>query len=368
MIRVLQCVPGNMDMGGIETFLMNVYRKVDKNKVQFDFLVHKKEKNFWEDEIIKLGGNIYRLPNKSKNFFEYRKQFLALVKNYRIIHIHSVYAFSYFEAKWAKKENVKVILHSHNSNATFKRKIVHLLLKRFQERCIDYRVAPSFQAANWMFSSRSIKEKKVKYINNGFNINDFLFNYQKRMSERKRWNIKNDEFLIGCVGRIDKQKDPLYTFEVFQKVLKLHNNVKLMYVGKGSLKEELEKEIKKRNCKDKVVFTGNVANANELLSAFDLFILPTRYEGLGISIVEAQINGLRTLVSDNVPEEAIVKKDLVQLLSKLDLNSWVSEVDHEIVNYERIGKRRQNIDEFASYDIKNVTRQIEKVYDMIRKV
>src|SRR5699024_2356618 len=119
-----------------------------------------------------------------------------------------------------------------------------------------------------------------------------------------------------------------------------------------------------------VIFTGNVANTNELLSAFDLFILPTRYEGLGISIVEAQINGLRTLVSDNVQGEAMVKKDLVKSLSKLDLNSWVNEIDNEIVNYEnkKIGKRRQNIDEFASYDIKNVTRQIETMYDMIRKV
>lgn len=357
MQRILQCLPGNMDMGGIESFLMSLYRKLDREKYQFDFIVHKNGKNFFEDEIHDLGGKIYRLPNKRKHPIAYKKKFLQVISNYEIIHVHSVYAFTYFEVKWAFQYNKMVILHSHNSNAKPLRKMLHLILKRPQDKYVNLCLAPSVQAANWMFN---YKKDKIVYLYNGFDIKKFQFSVPIRKKMRNQFGLSRNDYVIGCVGRLDWQKDPLYTLMMFKKLKAKYPNCKLFFVGEGSLECQLKEEVKKANLDSEVYFTGNVPNVNDYLNMFDLFVLPTRYEGLGISLVEAQINGLPVLTNSNVPSEATISNNMY-LLDKDDSQSWIEKIAFEIQNWPYID-RNVNLDVFRQYDIEVVVQKLQNVY------
>ena len=150
MIRILQCLPGDMNMGGIENFIMNVYRNIDREKVQFDFIVHSTDENYYESEIKKLGGNVYHLPVKVKHPLKYSKYLKQIINknNYSTIHIHSTYAISIIDVLIAKNTNIKnIIVHSHNTNAILKRKVIHYLFRNIQDRMIDYRFSCGVEAA-----------------------------------------------------------------------------------------------------------------------------------------------------------------------------------------------------------------------------
>ncbi|OAD64301.1 hypothetical protein A7K95_05455 [Pediococcus parvulus] len=364
MERILHCMPGNMDMGGIETFVMNLYRNIDKNKFQFDFIVHKKDSNFFEKEIKKYGGRIYKLPNKSKHLLKYKKIFLKTIEKYSIIHIHGVYAFTYFEAKWAFEAGKKVILHSHNSSAPFKRRLLHYLLKPFQDKYISLRIAPSKKAAEWMFPKKVVQSKKVIYLFNGFETNSFIFNENKRTELRKKLKIKSDQIVIGTVGRLDRQKDPIYTLKIFNDLLKHNNKMILIFVGEGNLKKKLMKLVSKFNIGANVIFTGNISDVSDFLNIFDLFLLPTRYEGLGISIVEAQLNGLSIFTNNNLPQEAIICNH-VYLLSKKNKIKWVYEITN-FINQKKSLRSDETVNS-ENYNIIQVTKKLTRIYERLEE-
>lgn len=355
MQRILHCLPGNMDMGGIEKFLMSLYENIDKSKFQFDFIVHKKRKNFFEDEIKNLGGHIYKLPNKRKNPIKYKKEFLKIIDKYEIIHIHSVYAFTYFEAKWAFNKGKKVILHSHNSDSKFIRKVVHVILKKPQNKYTSLRVAPSVQSAKWMFPKYWTN---VTYLYNGFDINKFVFSKEHRRTIRRKNGFSKNDYIIGDVGRLDWQKDPMFALQMFDKICKKESKFKLVYIGSGSLEEKLKSYVHRHNLSNKVFFLGNISNVNEYLNMFDAFVMPTRYEGLGISLVEAQLNGLPVFVSKGIPKEAIIN-DNVYLLSKNDDSEWISKIVNESISENN---RKVNLENFSNYDINNVVEQLQRIY------
>lgn len=355
--RILHCVPGNMDMGGIESLLMSIYRKIDRNKIQFDFIVHKTGKNFFEDEILKLGGRIYRLPNKRKHPFKYKQEFLNVIKNYKIIHVHSVYAFTYYEVKWARQCQKSVILHSHNSDAKLLRKIIHYLFKHLQNHYVSVRLSPSKQAAKWMFNEG---HDKVVYLYNGFDTTKFQFDMNSRIEIREQLGLANNDYIIGCVGRLDWQKDPIYLLRLFEKLKANDNAYKLIFIGDGSYRQTLERETHQKGLVNDVIFTGSVSNVPEYLSALDIFVLPTRYEGLGISLIEAQINGLPVFTNKNVPKEAVINQNMY-LLDKGDSELWVDAINKEL-NVINLKKRKVNLSDFNQYNIETVVKKLQNIY------
>lgn len=360
-------MPGNLDIGGIETFVMNIYRNLDRSKIQFDFIVHKNEENYFEKEIISYGGKIYRLTNKSKHFFEYKKQFLSTITKYSIIHIHSVYAFSYFEAKWAKESGKTVILHSHNSNAILKRKVVHYLLRKPQLKYLDMALYPSEQAYDWMFGKKNDQFFSSVLLHNGFKLEPFKFKESSRNKLRTFYDLGANDIAIGCVARLDRQKDPEYLLRLFEKLIENKSeNMYLFFVGEGSKKKKLKRRVNQKKINDNVKFVGNVNNVSDYLSMMDIFVLPTRYEGLGISIVEAQINGVPIVTSNNIPQEAIKNVSKVTLLPKNNFNLWVDAINSFVQSNNR-EDRYVDIEMFKDYDINVVTKKLCEIYLSIKK-
>lgn len=354
--RILQIVPGNMNMGGIERFIMGLYKNIDRTKYQFDFIVHSQEKNYFEDEILALGGRVYHLPPKAKDILNYKKQLCEIMKTYQIVHIHASYAFMYFEAKWAKKLGKLVIFHSHSSKQEGKKLILHKILKPYLCKFIDVKCAVSSAAAKFMYKDLS----NIQYIF-GFNINKFIYSSTNRLQIRKQLNITDNDYLVGCIARLDAQKDPVYTNDIFKKLIN-RKNIKCIFIGDGKYKEELMIKDKFEN---KIIFTGNVKDPEKYLSALDAYVLPTKYEGIGTSIIEAEINGLRVYSSkEGTPIELFKLSDKLNILSKSDINSWINLILHDLdesKNYQRV----ENIKKYNKFDIKECANRMENIYDKI---
>lgn len=355
-IRILNIVP-NMRAAGIETFIMNVYRNIDRKKVQFDFIVHNTEKNFYDNEIESLGGKIYRFSFKDdKNIFKYIKDldtFFKKHKEYKIVHGHMQSMMPLY-LYIAKKNKVPVrIAHSHNNSyeKSLKGYILHVL-SRFSKFFSTQNFACSNDAGKYMFNRR-----KFEVINNGINIDKFKYSKEKRDKIRKKLNISEDEILIGNIGRMEKQKNQRFLLEVFKTVYEEKDNVKLLIIGTGSLEEKLKGYSKKLNISKRVIFLKNINNVNEYMQAMDMFLLPSLYEGLGIVLIEAQISGLYCLTTkDTVASETKITENIGYL--KLDKKKWKD----KIIKF-KFNNRNINIDNYIEqFDIVKIAEILQKKY------
>ena len=340
---------------------MNIYRKVDRKKLQFDFIVHDKENDF-EKEIIKLGGKIFKIDPLAKcGFRRYAKELRNIfIKNhYKIIHSH-INESSGFVLKIAKECHIPIrISHSHSqgNNSNILYKIIKFYLKKQIKKYATHFFACSNGAAKWLFGNNANKAIIVK---NGIDTELFSFSKEKREKIRKKMNIEESTIILGNVGRLVSVKNQSFLIDIFNDFNKKVADSKLVIVGEGKLEGELKDRVKKNNLEDKVVFTGNRKDVNELLNAFDVFVFPSLYEGLGIALIEAQCNGLLCIVSDTIPVEAKVTNNLFYI--SLDKNSkyWSDTILNKYKNYSR-KSQVQKVKE-AGYDIVKVIRQMEEFY------
>lgn len=366
MIRVLQ-VTGTMDMGGIENFLMNIYRNIDRNKIQFDFVINDRHKeDVFENEIKQLGGRIYKVPSiVDSGHFCYFRNLRNILKNnnYKIVHSH-YNMVSGFILKEAEKCGVKIrIAHSHSVNDNSLKKIsLSSIYKKYSRYLISKyateRFACSIEAGNWLF-----RNKDFKVLSNGINIEKFFFDIQKREKIREKLEIGKETFAIVNVARFNKIKNHFFMLDIMKNLEKRDNNIKLYLIGEGDLKLEIEKRIKEYKLKN-IILLGVKKNVNEILNGMDLMLFPSLYEGLGIVLIEAQCNGLNVLVSNKVPKEAdlgIEKFKILNINSNVD--SWVE----TILKLKKDQKREQENKEKekvinSDYNIKKVVTKLEKIY------
>lgn len=349
--------------GGIENFIMNVYRNIDRNEIQFDFLIHGEKENYFEEEIKKLGGTIYRVP-LSRNYKEYERQikrtFAENREKYHMIHIHCMYALSYLDAKMAKKCHMKnIIVHSHTSTTLiFKRKMIQFLLKTKLTRIADIRLACSEEAAKWMFSKKIIRKKQYKIIKNAIDVDKYKYNSETRSMIRKELQLE-ENLVIGHIGRLSTVKNHKFLLEIFKEIIKKKNEARLLLVGDGSLKNQIVEKAKELGIMDKVILLGNKENANELLQAMDVFVFPSLYEGFPLTVIEAQCTGVPCVLSDCITKQAKVT-DLVSFLSlEENAEKWANVIlDKE--NIER--KDQSDFIKDKKYDINSLVEQIEKIY------
>lgn len=359
IIRVLHVV-GGMNQGGTENFLMNLYRNIDREKIQFDFLVNRN--GVFDKEIVSLGGKVYYIPALQKvGQIKYTKEldnFFEQHKEYRIVHSH-INQVSGLILERANKANIPVrIAHSHNNK--YGKNIIVNLYKKYLRKKINknanYKFACSKQAGEFLFG----KDSDFKIIHNAIDTSKFTYNEKIRQKVRKQFNISPDCFVIGSVGRLCYQKNPIFLINVFYENTKLNKNCKLILVGKGSLKNKLLRYIKKYNLTEKVIVLEDRKDVNELMQAMDFFVLPSRFEGLGIVLIEAQASGLRCIASEGViPEEAKV----TELLEFYSLNKKPKEWANEIYNNEKY-QRRDTSKEIRDkkYDIKDIAKYLEQMY------
>ena len=313
-MRVLQVVT-KMDRGGLETMLMNYYRRIDRNKVQFDFLVHREERGAYDDEIELLGGKIYRLPRLvpwSVSYLSSLNNFFDEHLEYKIVHVHQD-CLSSVILKAAKKHRIPVrIAHSHSSSQDKNLKYpIKLICKHSIPKYTTDLFACGKNAGNWMFGGAS-----YKIINNAIDVAAYAYDLTKRQEMRQQLSVEN-EFTVGHVGRFNQPKNHSFLLEIFNALLKEEPNAVLLLVGGGEDMKMIQVKAQILGIAEHVRFLGIRSDVADLMQAMDIFVFPSLYEGLGIALIEAQAAGLPCVVSDTIPKEAYLT-DLVKSESLSD--------------------------------------------------
>lgn len=354
-IRILHIVP-NMQAGGLETFIMNVYRDIDRSKVQFDFLVHYHKKCFYDSEIEKLGGKIYRFSFREDHcFFRYIKDlnhFFKEYKEYKIIHCH-MESIGFIAFLIAKKNGISVrIAHSHNTDVekTMKGFLKKILMQPFKY-VSTVRYACSRKAGQFEF-----KKKPFEVIPNGIHIDTFSFDEKIRKKMRKELKIE-DKYVLGHVGRFCVQKNHSFLIDTFASVHKVYKDTVLLLIGTGELEEEIKRKVKAEHLEDAVLFLGTRKDVNCLYQAMDCFVFPSLFEGLGIVLIEAQASGLPTIASSCVPDEVMVSPSIIQLpLQKEQWKDAILRFKNQKRTYQKMGE------ELLQYDSKKVAALLQQHY------
>jgi len=359
-IRILLCNGGLMNRGGIESYMMNYYRHIDRIKIQFDFLVHNAGGfGYYDDEIKKLGGRIYILPQKSKHPFRYNKELKTILQStdYKIIHTH-MDAMGTWVLRTAKQCGIPVrIAHSHNTQHLSNNPVKLLFLKYAQKHITKYAthcMACSEMAGKWLFG-----DKPFTVIHNAIDIDKFSFNQTIRDQVRKEWKVENN-FVIGHVGRFDTQKNHLFLLDIFAEIHQQLPQTKLMLLGGGGhLGDNIAARINDLQIQDAVILTGVRDDVYRFYNAFDLFVLPSLFEGLGIVAIEAEINGCTALLSNQVPIEAKITEnvDFIPLEKKL----WVEKMIQVIKN-NRQHTANVNHEATSEYDILQESVKLQNMY------
>ena len=310
-IRILQVVT-HMERGGLESMLMNFYRHVDRSKVQFDFLVHRQERAAFDDEIEALGGRIYRLPRLvpwSKSYLGALDQFFDGPPVYKIVHVHQD-CLSSVILKVAARHNVPVrIAHSHSANQDKNLKYpIKLWYKRAIPKYATCLFACGKDAGDWMFGGAP-----YQIINNAIDTAAYAYAPAKRADVRQQLGL-NDELVVGHVGRFNQPKNHPFLLEIFAALLKSEPNAVLLLVGGGDDMPKMQAKAQALGIAGHVRFLGVRSDVAELMQAMDVFVFPSLYEGLPVTMVEAQAAGLPCIISDKVPPECILTNGLVGIM------------------------------------------------------
>jgi len=338
-MKRLLCIVSSMDRGGAETFLMKVYRAIDKKKYQLDFCVNK-ENGFYDEEIRKMGGRIFVIPPKSHNPFKSFKAIKKIVKdnNYKYVLRTSQQSLATIDLIAAKKGGADVLIYrSSNAGMTggFIKRFINKLFGFLPRVVPNIKIAPSVKAATFVFGKKAVKNNEILILNNGLDYNIFKYDEKKRIQKRKELKIEDKTILYGHVGRFNSQKNHLFLIDVFNEICKRQKNSMLLLIGEGEEKEKVIKYINELNLSNKVIILEPQANVQDYYMAMDLFVFPSLFEGMPNVIIEAQATGLRCILSDTITEEA----DVSGLLKYISLNKSAIEWADEILsnnNYKRV--------------------------------
>lgn len=366
-IRVLQVVP-NMHAAGLETLIMNLYRNIDRTKIQFDFLVHYTQKYFYDDEIESLGGHIYRLSfREDNNLIKYVKdldKFFTEHNQYYIVHGHMAStAFFYLSA--AKKHHVPIrILHSHNTSTE---KNLKGLIKQ-QMLKISTRYANTYYACGIMAGNFLYGNKNFEVINNAIDLERFKKDSKLRANTRKKYGL-NDCFVIGHIGRFNSQKNHKFIIDVFEQYYKKNSSARLVLVGEGELESSIKQIVKDKKLLDVVKFLGVLKDTEAIYNMFDVFLLPSLFEGMPVVGVEVQACECNAILSDKITKEV----KLTNYISYLPIEGedaalkWVdkiSQLEKNKVSDDEVYKKLTK----AGFNIKEEAKRLEEKYlDLIQK-
>lgn len=359
------------NLGGIEKYLINMYRNIDKEKFEVNFLIFGNIKPCYYDDIK---NDLIYITARTYNYFKYIRELKKIIKlgNFDYVHFNLM-NFSCFEPILIafRYSNSKIILHSHiadniiDSNKTkFLDKIGKMLLKN--KKGFIY-CGCTYEAVEDMFANFTEYKTKKQYVilRNGININNFVFDNKIRKVYRDKLKISNNDILIGHVGRFVEQKNHKYLIEIFKKINKINSSAKLLLIGKGKLQSEIEAKVKNYKLNDKVIIIDNVENVYDYMSAMDYFLFPSLFEGLGIVLIEAQANGLNCFITDTIPKDV----EQTDLLTRINISSSALENANIILDKfnEKHKDRIKYNKKLQIYDITNTIKELEILYTTRRK-
>lgn len=362
-IRVLQ-VLGGLEAGGAESFVMNLYRAIDKEKVQFDFVKHIEHKGVFEDEITQIGGKIYRGPKYTgKNHFAYCRwwnDFFAEHPEYHVIHGH-VRSTASIYLKIAKKYGLVTIAHSHStSNGSGISAIVKNIMQLPIRHTADYLFACSDKAGKWLYGEKATKQLNYRMIPNGVDLKRFAFHEEKRRQMRNQLKITEDTFVVGHIGRITVPKNHQFLVELFAAYHKENPQSRLLLVGDGELFEAVQQQCTQLGIREAVIMVGSKTNTEDYYQAMDLFVFPSLWEGLPVSVVEAQANGLICLLSDVITRDVDLT-DQVKYLSLNEKSRWINEIATACPR-PRTAASPENMKKLQPFDASVVAKQLQDFY------
>ncbi len=367
---------GKWTGGGVEIILLNYYRHIDKNKIQFDFICDEDSNAsiIPVKEIEDMGGRVIMCPPYQK-VFKYQKFMINLFKKnkYKIVH-SNINTLSVFPLRAAKKAGVPVrIAHSHSTSnpKEWKKNLIKNILRPFSKKYANVYFACSGLAGRWLFGSKTFDEGKVTIINNAIDVEKFVYNEDIRkkvrneLKEKCNSEINDDTLIVGHIGRFVKQKNHEFLIDIFNEIHKRKENSVLVLVGQGPLQKEIEEKVNNLGLQNSVLFLGQRNDANELYHAMDVFVLPSLYEGLGMVLIEAQYAGLNCYCSDAVPKEAYISN----LLTEINLSESASKWAEKIIERQNKFTRKDMTEELkdSGYDIRNETKKLEEEYFKLLK-
>lgn len=361
-IRIAQII-GKWLGGGVEAVVMNYYRHLDHSKVQFDFICDDDSTNIPYDEIEKLGGKVILIPPYQK-VFKYQKELRRVLREgkYKIVHSH-INTLSVFPLYAAKKVGVPVrIAHSHSTTnkKEWKKNLLKQVLRPFSKKYATNYMCCSELAGRWLFGDKAYDEGKVYLLNNAIDLDKFKYDKKIRDKKRKELGIKEDTIVIGHIGRFVAQKNHTFLIDIFNQFHKKEKNSILLLAGQGPLQEEIKNKVRELGLDDSVRFLGQRNDANELYQAFDVFLLPSLYEGLPVVGVEAQASGLLCFFSDDMTKETKVLDSTVFMSLSNTSEEWTGEILTNLKDYKRINTKNEVSDN--GFDIEIEARKLEKYY------
>lgn len=362
-IRIAHIV-GKWVGGGVEAVVMNYYRHINHEKIQFDFICDADSTNIPYEEIEKLGGKVILIPPYQK-VFKYHKELKKVLKdgNYKIVHSH-INTLSVFSLWAAKSAGVPIrIAHSHSTtNKKEKKKnLLKQVLRPFSKIFATDYMCCSELAGRWLFGAKEYEKDNVYLLNNAIDLDKFKYDENIRKEKRQELGIDDDTIVIGHIGRFVEQKNHRFLIDIFNELHKKEKNSILLLVGQGPLIEEMKEKVNKLNMNDCVKFLGQRNDANELYQSFDVFILPSLYEGLPVVGVEAQASGLLCVLSDDMTKETKVLDSTVFM----SLDNTASEWSENILNSLNKYKRHNTKEEVSKYgfNIEQEAKKLETKYE-----
>ena len=357
--RILHMI-GSFEVGGSQALVINYYKAMDRSKIQFDFIVDHPDRMALAEVVRSMGARIYEMPSfTGKNYFQVKKAwktFFSEHPEYKILHSH-VRSYASVYIPIAKKHGLKTVIHSHStSNGKGLVSIVKRILQYPLRYQADYLMACSNEAGRWLYGKKACLKDNYVFLPNAIDTEKYRYSEETADKYRKELGL-TDRFVIGHVGRFHEAKNHMFLLDVFAGICKKRSDAVLLLVGDGDLRDSIKEKIHTLGLEDRVILTGNRSDVPDLMKAMDVFVFPSKWEGLPVTVVEAQAAGLTCYISDTVTKDVDVSS-LVKRLPIVSSEVWVDEILSSDL------KRSDVIDEIvaAGFDVKKAAVSLEEFY------
>lgn len=350
--------------GGVGHMIKEYCERLYSNEMNFDILYYDSCEDETEKYLRKINAAYFHVPKYSKaplQFLRYMKK-LCKVKKYSLIHCHASTAMLLMYALPIKIMNKTPIIYQSHGSSADESAIMHCIFRPFiKVFCTKY-LSVSWGAGIWMFGKNGIKSDKHIFLKNGIDSSAFLFNEKARKDIRTQLELRG-RFVIGSIGRFEKQKNHKFIIKIFEKIHEMDSRASLLLIGQGSLKKQIQTLVKEKKLEDVVIFCDYKENITDYYSAMDLLLFPSKHEGMGLVAVEAQLATLPVVASNNVPAEVKISNFFFQLSLADNFDLWINKI-MELKQAGRCAFSKEMFEK-SGYEINKSTDKLKKIYESI---
>ncbi len=356
-MKRLLCIVSSLDTGGAETFMMKIFRSLPE-EYKLDFIVSA-DTGYYEDEVQHLGGIIYRVPLRTKYPLKTYRSIKNIVKDNKYERVLKlcdtpIGLFDLLACKAGGAKRICVRSCNASSDESRIKRVINNIIRPLFNRVATVKIAPSILAAEYTFGKKAVEKKDVYFLHNAVDLNVYKYNPQGRKNIRREFGITEEQFVVGHIGRFNKQKNHSFLLDIFAEIKKNDKDSVLILVGDGEKEDDIRMKVTELELQDSVIFTGIRADIPELLSAMDIFVFPSFYEGMPNTVIEAQAAGLSCVISDTITKEVGITEAVKFQSIKTDPKEWIK----DILVHKGKNRWKTEIDlQKHGYDIKQVWKE-----------